>query len=337
MFKSATVKLTAWYMAIVMAISIFFSIIVYALGTNQIATGIRFESQRIYNNFPVFESNPILNPKADISRGDHLLLIRLLFFNTIVLVFAGLASYLLAKRTLLPIEEAHEHQKHFTADVSHELRTPLTAIRMESEVALLEEDNVSLLKQTLRSNLEEITKIENLINNLLRLSKLESDELKANFNSIPLQPLLADVIKDLMPLAKQKKVKITNLTKTNVNVFGDRESLKSLMSIIVDNSVKYSPKSSSITIKLKVMPRQSILVIKDSGIGIDPEDLKHIFDRFYKSDSSRNKTDQKESFGLGLSIAKMIADLHDMNLKVSSTKGQGTEVKMYFNNPPKKS
>ena len=332
MFRSATLKLTIWYLIIVMAISVFFSFIVYNLGTNQISTGIKLETERIYNNFPVFESNPLLNPSKEIYKEDHLLLIRLIFFNSIVFIFAGLAGYWLATRTLKPIEDAHEQQNHFTSDVSHELRTPLTAIRMESEVALLGNSDPLILSNALKSNIEEVVKLENLINNLLRLSKLESDEIKKNFTPNSLKAILDDTVNSLKSVADQKNIKIIHKFKSDVSVIGDKESLKTLITIILDNSIKYSPKDKQIIINLKTEPKQSILSIQDFGLGIKDQDLRYIFNRFYKSDDSRNKNNQKESYGLGLSIAKMIADLHEMNIKISSEFNKGTEVKLYFNN-----
>src|ERR1700677_3510765 len=185
MFRSATVKLTAWYLCLAMAISLLFSVVVYNIGTNEIAHSIQTQSARIYNQFPVFDSNPILHPSSDIDDSDHDLLLRLIFLNLIVLALAGIASYLLAIRTLQPIEEAHEQQKRFTSDVSHELRTPLTALKMESEVTLMNKAlSKDELRQTLSSNLEEVTKLEGLINNLLRLSRLEVEELQQNFTTL---------------------------------------------------------------------------------------------------------------------------------------------------------
>ena len=166
MFRSATLRLTAWYLGLVMFISLLFSFVVYHIGTNEIARSLHLQSARIYSQFPIFDNNDLIHPRPYIANSDHDLLFRLFILNIVVLVLAGLASYWLAKRTLEPIEEAHEQQKRFTSDVSHELRTPLTALKMESEVALLNPKASSKeLKGTLHSNLEEIDKLESLINN----------------------------------------------------------------------------------------------------------------------------------------------------------------------------
>ena len=141
MFRSATFKLTMWYLALVMAISLVFSVVLYSVAAGELDRGLNNETRRIYQKFPVFEGSPVLRPGADYDSGAHRILLRLAGFNIIVLVGAGWASYWLARRTLEPIEQAHEQQKRFTADVSHELRTPLTALKMESEVALMNDKN----------------------------------------------------------------------------------------------------------------------------------------------------------------------------------------------------
>ncbi len=315
-----------------MAISIFFSIVVYAVGSDGIANGIRLQSERIYNEFPIFESNPILKPSKDIERGDHILLMRLLFFNSIVFIFAGAASYFLAIKTLGPIEETHEQQKRFTSDVSHELRTPLTAIRMESEVALMNSNlTKDELKATLASNLEETTKIENLINSLLRLSRLESEEIKKNFSPIYVKEIVKDALSNINKQAKYKNIKIINKVKVNDQILGDKNSLIQLLTIFLDNAIKYSPANKEISLVFESNKNFKNLIIKDQGIGINKKDLDHIFDRFYKSDISRARTnDSKESYGIGLSIAKSIAEVHDINIIVTSQLNKGTTIKLVF-------
>jgi signal transduction histidine kinase len=209
MFRSATFKLTVWYLALAMTISIIFSVVVYHLATNEIARGLHLQTARIYNQFPVFDNSPILKPGSDIASGDHNLLLRLVFFNIIVLLLAGLASYFLAQRTLRPIEEAHEQQKRFTADVSHELRTPLTALKMESEVALLSPNTSQKeLRKILESNLEEVSKLEGLINNLLRLTRLEADELRHNFTKISTIDIVRDAVYRVEKMANNRDIKI---------------------------------------------------------------------------------------------------------------------------------
>ncbi len=330
MFRSATFKLTASYLALTMTISLMFSIVVYRLAASDIARGIHLQSQRIYNQFPVFRDNPILRPDKDIDSGIHALLLRLVLFNLVVLMLAGIVSYLLAKITLRPIEEAHEQQKRFTADVSHELRTPLTALRMESEVALLsDEASKKELRDTLVSNLEEVSKLENLINNLLRLTKLEVSELRQNFETISSEKVALDARGQLTNLASNRKIKIeTNLV--DKRMYGDFPSISQMLVILLDNALKYSSSGSSVSLTTHAKHQGVVFIIEDNGVGIPKDSLDHIFDRFYRANSSRTKSIDNEGHGLGLSIAKTIADIHQAVITVSSQVGKGTKVEVYF-------
>lgn len=312
-----------WYLAIVMAISLVFSVVLYSVATNELNRGLQHETQRIYDQFPVFQGNPMLHPRVDYDAGAHRIMLRLIGFNIIVLVAAGGASYWLAKRTLEPIEEAHEQQKRFTADVSHELRTPLTALRMESEVALLNDKaGKNELRATLNSNLEEVSKLESLINSLLRLTRLEADELQQGFTQLKTDVLISDAIKQIKPLAESRKITIEEKG-TSASVLGDHDSIVQLVIILLDNAVKYSSPGSSIKVTTKVDNDQVLLSVKDHGIGIERKALEHVFDRFYRADSSRQKTSQA-GFGLGLSIARMIADVHTGTITLSSQVDKGT-------------
>lgn len=323
MFRSATFKLTMWYLAIVMAISLIFSGVLYHIATGELNRGIHRESQRIFTQFPVFQDDPRFKPRVDIDDGTHRIFWRLVGFNVIVLISAGGASYWLARRTLRPIEVAHEQQKRFTADVSHELRTPLTALKMESEVALMNDKaSAKELRETLTSNLEEVTKMENLINNILRLTKLEASELQQEFKPVAIQGTMAEAVKQVEPQAKERGIVIKQAD-TSAVVIGDGESLTQLLVILLDNAVKYSPRDSQVELSTAEQNGRLNITVEDHGPGISKDALRHVFDRFYRADGSRTNS-AKEGHGLGLSIAKMIADLHHGEITLSSEMGKGT-------------
>jgi two-component system sensor histidine kinase CiaH len=322
MFRSATFKLTLWYLTLVMLISILFSVVIYHTATAELARGLHRESQRILAQYPVFNNTKMVNPSRDLATGTHRLLIRLLGFNIVVFVAAGFASYWLARRTLEPIEAAHMQQTRFTADVSHELRTPLTAMRMESEVALFDPaSKVETLRDTLTSNLEEITKMEALINNLLRLSRLDENELQYNFTAIDIEAVINDAVAATGKQAERHNVAV-KVQLTPASVMGDQESLTQLIVILLDNAIKYSAPAKTVHIKATRDGQELVLTIVDQGSGISNDALEHVFERFYRADNSRAKT--TEGFGLGLSIAKLIADAHKSDITLSSRLGQGT-------------
>lgn len=323
MFRSATFKLTMWYLAIVMAISLMFSVVLYSVAAGELDRGLNNETRRIYKKFPVFEGNPVLRPDADYDSGTHRIFLRLVGFNVIVLAGAGWASYWLARRTLKPIEEAHEQQKRFTADVSHELRTPLTALKMESEVALMNNKNGKKeLRAVLASNLEEANKLENLINNLLRLTRLEAGELQEQFTNLDSDSITTAAINQTKKLIKDRGIDLQMDVK-KFQLSGDQASLVQLLVILLDNAVKYSPCSSIVQLSASVTDGQAVFSVSDHGSGIKPDALEHVFDRFYRGENSRNKADS-DGFGLGLSIAKMIADIHHGQVTLSSQVGNGT-------------
>ena len=324
MFRSATFKLTMWYLLIVMTISIVFSIALYNVATNELNRGLNRETQRIDMQYPFFNTNPLQQQmRPDESDGDHRILLRLISLNLVVLVGAGFTSYWLARRTLEPIEAAHEQQKRFTSDVSHELRTPLTALRMESEVALLNSKTSSSdLRQTLKSNLEEVSKLDALINNLLRLTHLEADELQQHFEPVSSKEVVEAAVEQVGKLADARHITIKQ-SATDSLVMGDRESLVQIIVILLDNAIKYSPRSKTVEITSTTEKDDVIWRIRDEGNGIEPIALEHVFDRFYRADGSRAKS-VSEGYGLGLSIAKMIADIHHGNITLKSRIGHGT-------------
>ncbi len=326
MFRSATFKLTMWYLAIVMAISLIFSTVLYGVATGELDRSLHLEGRRISSQYPVFQNDPMLHAATDYSSSADRILWRLVGLNIAVLVAAGLASYWLARRTLEPIEEAHEQQKRFTADVSHELRTPLTALRMESEVALLNTKNGKQeLRQTLASNLEEVGKLEELINNLLRLTRLEADELEQQFSTFESKTIADEAATQSKGRAQERKIKLdTKVQAARLN--GDQASLSQLLVILLDNAIKYSPSGAAVHLVGKSEKGRFVFRIEDEGAGIDKETLEHVFDRFYRGkDASRNKS-SAEGFGLGLSIAKMIADLHKGEITITSQPKHGTTV-----------
>jgi two-component system sensor histidine kinase CiaH len=325
MFRSATFKLTLYYIGFAMILSILFSSVIYRIATIEISNSLHNEADRIFRMHPDFFSQYMRPPTEEIAYRSHRLLLRLISLNIAVIIASGLASFFLARRTLRPIERAHERQKRFTADVSHELRTPLTVLRMESEVALLgKKTSAPELKKTLKSNLEEVTKLENLINNLLRLSSLEAGELQRNFEALQIRNVADAALATTALAANDRKIMVTNHLKKTM-ILGDGKSLEQLLIILLDNAIKYSVTGSAVTLKSHANSGMLTLQVIDHGKGITPEALRHVFDRFYRADEARTK-ESSEGFGLGLSIAKTIVDVHSGAIDIQSTVGKGTTV-----------
>ena len=322
MFHSAALKLTAWYLAIIMAISLIFSFSLYHVSGDDLGRNVNRQIG-YFNNFlgPNESQNYGILRQHQLDQDLNHLKTNLVFFNLLVLVGGGAASYWLARRSLDPIEEALEAQTRFASDASHELRTPLTAIQTENEVALRDKNlTKSQAVGLLKSNLEEVAKLRGLSEGLLRL---------ANGNgaiSDP-QPVSLKSVADLAAERYQKAASSKHITITNLlpvtQALGDKDSLSELLSVFIDNAIKYSQPGSLIKISGSRHGKQAIVKIEDHGQGIKQKDLPRIFDRFYQADMSRNKQ-QAGGYGLGLAIAKKIAEAHHGHIEVTSTVGQGT-------------
>lgn len=322
-YRTATIKLTFWYLAIAMAISLLFSAVVYHVARDELAARLQNQTARIYQTYPVFTKDPFFVHDNDASVGSQHILTNLLYANLAVLIGAGIGSYLLAKRTLQPIAAANEQQRQFVADASHELRTPVTALKMETEVALMDKAaDKAALRGALQSNLEEADKLERLLNSLLRLSKLDSDIATGTFTSVDLQTVVEQAVSQTARQSNAKDILVDNTLDSPLLVSGDKDSLTQLFVILIDNAVKYSPEKSTITITGIARENQAHVTVADQGIGIERDALGHVFDRFYRADKARTSNN---GFGLGLAIAKHIADLHQGSITLKSTVGRGTK------------
>jgi signal transduction histidine kinase len=232
-------------------------------------------------------------------------------------------SYLLARHTLEPIEASHRRQKRFTADVSHELRTPLTSLKMSSEVALMDKSaSKDELRTALGSNVEDAAKMELLIGSLLRLTKLDEDTGRLALTPLNSGPIIESALDQIRSQAEAKKLHITSVA-SDSRISADVDAVTQLLVILLDNAVKYSPQNSKIKLTSTSQDGRYELHIADEGPGISAEALPHVFERFYREDRARTDG-SNDGYGLGLSIAKLIADRSDATVTLSSRPGKGT-------------
>lgn len=308
MFRSATFKLTSWYLAIIIAISLLFSVVIYTIASREVATRIDdWQSASSYST-----SRFLAIREQQLHRAEANLIASLAITNITIWTIGGIGSYYLARRSLRPIKEAHEAQSRFTSDASHELRTPLTSMKAEIEVALRDPKlNKSEMRELLSSNLEEVDKLTKLAQTLLQLSRLDHNAL--TYEKLPLKKLLASV-KDRFKNADRT---IVISSESAHKAWGNRASIEELITILMDNAIKYSPAGSTIRITTISKKHMAGFEIVNSGPGIAPTALPHIFDRFYRVDSARSNS-SKNGYGLGLSLAKKIIELHGGELTVSS-------------------
>jgi two-component system sensor histidine kinase CiaH len=324
--KPAT-KLAALYLGIIMTISLFFSVNVYQLSMQEFARGYGTPN-KIINIAPQTGGIAYLQDRLVEERNQlyadarQRVVFRLVLTNLVILVGGGVLSYYLARRTLKPIEDAHDAQSRFTADASHELRTPLTAMQSETEVALMDPGlTLEKAKKQLASNLEEMGKLTALSDGLLRLAQLENKELRRM--PVPVDTVVEHALDRVLPWAEKKHILITVGGAKHVRTTGDTTALTEALVILLDNAVKYSPEKTEISVTVQKGTRQIAIEVADQGAGIKATELPHIFERFYRADAARSKQ-HVSGYGLGLAIAKNIAGLHGGDITVESTPGKGS-------------
>lgn len=323
MFHSARIKLTAWYLLIITLVSFSFSMVIYRALSIELNRVERMHKLRIERRLPNEPPRPFLLDPELIEETESRLKFTLTAINLLILTASAGAGYLLAGKTLRPIKNMVEEQGRFVSDASHELRTPLTSLRSEIEVSLRDRHlTYKEMKKILKSNLEEVDKIQKLTDHLLGLSRYQDGETKIDFTEINLKNNAEKAVAKITPLAKRKKI-IIRTKLDDVKMKGHSISLIELCIILLDNAVKYSPSGKKIVITLRKDRKNAILKVRDQGIGIKSSELPYIFNRFYRADSSRNK-DKIDGFGLGLSIAKNIAELHHGKITVNSLPGKGS-------------
>ncbi|MFZ1302206.1 MAG: ATP-binding protein [Candidatus Microsaccharimonas sp.] len=333
MFQSATLKLTAWYLAILMTISITFSIVIYQLNYREISFRLENLQHSLLDNsfyvLPDSNGNPRLSygPNSPLSiqsrQAASQMALSLIYINIVVFVAGGLGSYFLARRTLRPIEESHEAQSRFTSDASHELRTPLATMKAELEVNL-RDPNLSQeeSRELLESNLEEVNKLIQLSEMLLQLSRLDHDKLERT--PVDVVALLNDKMKVYKTAVKRFDI----TTRKKAVASANEPAISELIGILIDNALKYSPEASKITIRIFEKRGSVGFEIHNTGDPIPEEKLPKLFDRFFRADGSRTNSSQN-GYGLGLSIAKKIIDVHHGTIEVSSSE-DGTTFTFYL-------
>ena len=226
------------------------------------------------------------------------------------------------------LENSFEQQRRFMADASHELRTPLVIIRGESEVALAKENRPNEdLRESLAIVNDESKRLTKIVEDLFTLSRADAGQFKANFKQVYLDEILADCVRNVRVLADKRQISI-NLSATETEISGDEQLLQRLFLNLLDNAVKYNREDGKISVNLA----NKTVIISDTGFGIAKNDQTKIFERFYRTDKSRSRNEQSNTSGagLGLSIAKWIAELHQAELKLSKSDESGSEFTIIF-------
>jgi heavy metal sensor kinase len=237
------------------------------------------------------------------------------------------------------LDQSFRQIKQFSSDASHELKTPLTILKGEVEVTLRKERTPQEYQQTLKSNLEEINRMSQIVEDLLLLSRADTGEVRLNIEDINLTEILNEVVTQMDRLAQSKGLYLsTSNHHQDIHIFGDALRIRELFINLIENGIKYTEEGGSIHITLQKENTPPVrsqsdweggekngfvkVIISDTGIGIAKEDQERIFSRFFRVDKARSR--ERGGSGLGLSICKWIVEAHQGEIVVESELGKGS-------------
>lgn len=244
--------------------------------------------------------------------------------GVISIIAIVLAGFFLAKRAMVPIQEAWEKQQQFVSDVSHELRSPLTGIYSNAEL-MLRHPNKTVQEECHRITaiMQEAKRMIKLISSLLTLARSDAGKAEISLKLVNLSDIVNEVITHFTVFTEINHINLAANIEANIEVVVDRDRMHQLLVILLDNAFKFTPAGGQVTVACYLANKNAIISVQDTGVGIDSENISRIFDRFFRADKSRSR--DSGGTGLGLSIAKWIVDKHAGKIDVKSTIGQGTK------------
>ena len=231
------------------------------------------------------------------------------------------------------LEDAFNQIRQFTADASHELRTPLAVLTGETQLALTGNLNRDESLQVFKSSLEEIERMSKIVDDLLVLSRFDSKDSVLDIQKLDLSDLVIETCEQMRKPADARHLNLVIEKVETLEVMGDDFRLRQVIRNLLDNAIKYTPEGGQIKVSLETNGSQnSYITIIDTGIGIPSEDLTRIFDRFYRVDKARSRT--QGGSGLGLSIVKRVIEAHNGKIEIESQLGVGTKVSIHLPKSP---
>lgn len=237
-------------------------------------------------------------------------------------------AWLLSGWILKPVEESWVKQKEFVANASHELKTPLTVILADADImARSPEATVASQSQWLDSIKSEGLRMKGLIEDMLFLARNDAKMPETILQECDLSRIALSCVLPVEAIAWEKRIEMITDVEEDIHIKGDEQQLHRLIMIFLDNAVKYTPEKETISFRLYRENGHPVLSVRNTGSYIEKNDLDHIFDRFYRVDKARK---YEGGYGLGLAIAKQIADMYGIQIIPSSSKEAGTEFKCIF-------
>ena len=220
------------------------------------------------------------------------------------------------------LDAAFRRQREFTADASHELRTPLTAIKGQVEVALGKPRDAGSYRDVLQTVNEEVDRLIRLVGSLLTLARADAGQIPITSEAVSLPDLVAAAAEQVRPAMEGRGVELRLEPGPAATLRADEDLLLQLLLNLLDNAGRFTPSGGRVSAGWAVADGGVELQVRDTGVGIAPEHLPHLFERFYRADTARSRT--AGGAGLGLSICRWIAEAHGGSISVESAPGQGT-------------
>jgi signal transduction histidine kinase len=263
-------------------------------------------------------------PTGDQARILRDYLTGLICLSSLSLLMLGLGSWWLAGRSLKPAQEAFEQQQAFVANASHELRTPLTIIRASAELAGRSRSK-SETQELLDDVIADTDYMSKLVEDLLLLSRLDKKQLKLERKPVGVAEVLVDIQRQAERIAKPKGIRV-EVSAGVEKVIGDQVHLKQVVWILVDNALRHSKQDGVVKLSAQEYSKRVSIAVSDTGAGVAPEHIKHVFERFYNTGGENDN----RSTGLGLSIAKGLVEVMGGKIALESTVGRGTVVTVWL-------
>ncbi len=249
--------------------------------------------------------------------------------GALVLVAAG--GWFLSGKATEPVRRTMAHMRRFMADAAHELRTPVAVLRTRADVALQRERDPAAYVTALTAVGCEAERIGGIVDDLLILARADAGERPIAREAVYLDDLALEAVSGVRVLAERRGVELAVREFDEAAVVGDPVLLRQLLVIVLDNAIKFTPAGGSVALEVRAESGRATVTVADTGAGIPPAELPRIFDRFYRGESARAHAD---GAGLGLSIARWIADAHRADIDVTSTPTVGTRVTIRFPRAP---
>jgi signal transduction histidine kinase len=244
----------------------------------------------------------------------------------VAVVLVGIGGSILTRKSMVPIDATIENMRRFMADAAHELKTPVAILRTNAEVALQRTRDPEDYRSALEAVESESRRLGGIVEHMLMLARADAGTRRVDGQLVYVDDIVDACLSVIRTIADQKAISIVVSRFEEASISGDPVLIRELVMILLDNALKFTNSGGTVTVNVGSDLQHSTLVVADTGIGIGDRDLPRIFDRFYRARDGAGI----EGAGLGLSIARWIADQHGAQIEIDSSPGKGTTVRVVF-------